>query len=457
MVNVTLESDASDYIATKDTLQHVSVEHQFRRQVRFLALCIVSGANYFAYGTMGLGLALFATHLTRLPLLVSGIGFVQILPAFVLGLPVGVLIDRYDRRLILIASTALRVVAFALAILAVLLGFVFLPLLYALALLLGITETVEEPALAAAVPMIVPQEKLDRANTLLVGAQNILGVLSNPLGALFVSVSIVLSMSVSGLCAGVALVALFCLRGTLRPPFRKRRGYANKDVMMKAISAKAATESRHSTRGMAQLHLGVDTLEGLRYLWNERLLLTIALMAGVINACWSGYLVVMVLYAPAPGPLGLTAASYGAILALISIGSIVGAFLTIPIQRWLGRRWAIGLNIFGNGLMFATPALTHNLWLIGGAMFLGGLGGPMWTIAAAVLQGRIVPSALQGRVNATYRILSIGTSALGPLFGGLLAQIFGFPVALALFGILTWLQFIPFCWVVTERAMTRTL
>ena len=428
----------------------------FRVWVRFLALWTVSGANYFAYGTMGLALVLIATHLTRLPLLVSGVGFAQLLPAFLLGLPAGVLVDRYDRRLILISTTALRVAAFALAILAAIMGFVTLPLLYALALLLGITETIEEPAIAAAVPMIVPQAKLEHANTLLVGAQNILGVLVDPLGALFVSISITLSMGVSGLCAGAALVALFCLRGTLRPPFRRKRGYADKDVAVEAMSAKAETEQSHSSPGLAQLHLGVDALEGLRYLWNERLLLMIALMAGIINACWSGYLVVMVLYAIAPGPLGLTTSGYGVMLTLISIGSIAGAFLTLPVQRWLGRRWAIGLNIFGNGLMFATPALTHSLWLIGGAMFIGGMGGPMWTIAAAALQGRIVPSTLQGRVNASYRILSIGTSAFGPILGGLLAQLFGLPIALALFGILTWLQFIPFFWVVTERAMMRT-
>ena len=451
----TLESTSSDHSDTKSTLQDVSVESRFRGWASFLALWVVSGANYFAYGTMGLALALFATHLTRLPLLISGIGFAQLLPAFVLGLPVGVLVDRYDRRLILISSTALRVVTFALAIVAVLMGFICLPLLYALALLLGITETVEEPALAAAVPMVVPQANLEHANTLLVGTQNILGLLADPLGALFVSISIVLSMSVSGLCAGVALVALFCLRGTLHPPFRRNRRHSDKDV--EAMPATEETEPRHSTRGMAQHHLGADVLDGLRYLLNERLLLTIALMGGIINACWSGYLIVMVLYAVAPGPLDLTTLGYGAMLMLISIGSVAGTFLTIPIQRWLGRRWAIGLNIFGNGLMFATPALTHNLWLIGGTLFLGGMGSPMWTITAAALQGRIVPPELQGRTNASYRILSIGMSALGPILGGLLAQIFGLPAALALFGILTWLQFIPFFWVVTEHAMIHKM
>lgn len=161
VVNSTLKSDASDHIDTKGTFQHVSKEYWFRGWTRFLMLWIVSGANYFAYATMGLALTLFAVHLTRLPLLVSGVAFAQLLPTLVLGLPAGILVDRYDRRLLLISTTALRMVAFALAIVAVLMGYVSLPLLFALALVLGITETVEEPALATTVPMVVPQTKLE--------------------------------------------------------------------------------------------------------------------------------------------------------------------------------------------------------------------------------------------------------------------------------------------------------
>jgi hypothetical protein len=61
---------------------------------RFFVLWTVSGANYFAYATLKLALVLFAAHLTRSPLLVSGVVFVQLLPTFVFGLPAGVLVDR---------------------------------------------------------------------------------------------------------------------------------------------------------------------------------------------------------------------------------------------------------------------------------------------------------------------------------------------------------------------------
>ncbi|GCE29730.1 MFS transporter [Dictyobacter alpinus] len=393
-------------------------------RAQFLVLWVVSNANYIGYAAMQVVLPLLAIRLTRLPLLVSGVGFAQLLPALLLGLCAGALGDRYDRRSILLLSTAIRVSTFALVLLTVLFWHISLPLLYVLAAILGMTETVEEPALASVVPMVVPRTKLERANTLLVGAQNVLGLVADPLGGFLVSVGVALSLSGGGICAGIALAALLCLRGPLR-----------------------------NVRSVNR-HIGTEMLEGLCYLWHTRLILTISLMAGVINAAWSGDLIVMALYAVKPGPLDLAAPAYGLLLAVISVGSVLGAALTIPVQRWLGRRWAIGLNILGNGLMFATPGLTTNLWLIGASMFFGGLVGPMWTIAVAALQGRSVPAELQGRVTAGYRTFAIGCSALGPVLGGLLSQYFGLQATLSIFGVLTWLMFIPFLRGVTEQAMT---
>src|SRR5260370_40522629 len=87
-------------------------------RVQFLALWIVSGANYFGYAMMQLTLVLLATHLTRSPILVSVVSFAQIFPAFLLGLFAGAMGDRYNRRRILLLATTLRLSALALALLA---------------------------------------------------------------------------------------------------------------------------------------------------------------------------------------------------------------------------------------------------------------------------------------------------------------------------------------------------
>ena len=104
--------------------------------------------------------------------------------------------------------------------------------------------------------------------------------------------------------------------------------------------------------------------------------------------------------------------------------------------------------------MFAALAFTANAWIIGAAAILGGMTGPLWTIAAASLLGRAVPTALQGRANAAYRFLGNGLAAAGPLLGGLIAQTCGLQMAFTACASLTILMLIPFFRVITEKAMS---
>ncbi len=392
---------------------------------RFILLWIASSTNYFAYWAMQLALPLFASQLTKSPLLVSGITFVRTVPYLVLALLGGVLVDRYDRRNVLLTVTFLRVLTFSVAILASLLGYTTLPLLYGVVLMLGITQTVEEPAFAASVPMVVRAEKLVVANAWLAGAQNFVELFAVPVGGILASVSIALTMGVGAGCAVMAFLVLLSLRGSYRPGQVEKR------------------------------HILIEIMVGIRFLWNTRVLRTLGLMAAVINACWSAYLTILVLYAVAPGPMGLTAISYGLLMISSSVGGVISPFIFILVQRWLGRRWAIGLNILGNAVMFATPACTTNVWMIGGAAVLGGIVGPLWTIEAASLLARTVPTTLLGRVNAAYNFLGLGALSIGAALGGVFAQLLGLRVVFAICGCLTLLMLFPFFTVITEQAMKR--
>ncbi|HEY5001719.1 MAG TPA: MFS transporter, partial [Ktedonobacteraceae bacterium] len=119
------------------------------------------------------------------------------------------------------------------------------------------------------------------------------------------------------------------------------------------------------------------------------------------------------------------------------------------------RRWSIGLNILGNTVMFVAPALTTNVWIIGGAAILGGFTGPLWTITVASFIGRMLPTELQGRINAAYRFFGEGLAVVGPLLVGLIAQLYGLRIAFALCACMTFLMFIPFFLTVTEKAMNQ--
>lgn len=393
------------------------------QQRAFLLLWTAASTGYFASWILKLALPLVAVRLTTSPLLVSSVTFAFTVPWLLFGLPAGALADRFDRRRVLLGATALRLGVFVLLGGAALLGLVNLPILYAAALILGISETLTETATTAFTPMLVSHSQLEPANTRLLGVQQAIEVIALPISGAITAIGLALAVGLSGAGYVAALVALLLLRGS----FRSQRA--------------------------DQRHIGAELVEGVRFLWRQTTLRAVGIMAAVINASWGAWVGVFVLYAVAPGPMRLSSFQYGLLLGASGLGGIVGSFLVGPVLRLLGRRWLIGLNILGNGLMFAAPLLTANPWLMGIAILIGGIGGPMWGIAATSFQQRVVPEALRGRVFAAYRFISWGAEALGPVIGGIVAQYTGIQVVFLGSALLTALMFVPFFRIVTERAL----
>ena len=372
---------------------------------------------------MKFALPVFAAQTTSSPFLVSGVTFAMTAPWLLFGLQAGALVDRLDRRKIMLLITALRIITLSLLTITAAFNAIPLAMLYGIALVLGIADTFMDTSMTALLPMVIPQTKLEKANAQLLGASMVIEVIALPLGGALTAMGLSTALGFGGVCYMLAFGALFMLRGAYRP----------------------ARVQEH--------HIRAEVIEGLRFLRSKVVLGTIGLMAAVINACWSAWLSVLVVYAIAPGPMGLTSFSYGVLLTASGVGGLIGTLCAVPVQRWFGRRWALGINILGNSIMYAAPAFTANPWIIGAAIVIGGLGGPMWGITAVSLQQRVVPNALQGRVDAAYRFLAFGAAALGPLLGGSIAEVLGLQVVFVGCALFTLLMMVPFLRIVTEESM----
>ncbi|WP_159061308.1 MFS transporter, partial [Streptomyces europaeiscabiei] len=113
------------------------------------------------------------------PAAVAGLTAVNMLPWLLFALPAGVLVDRADRRRIVLGSNAVRAAALAGA------AFVLaqdrpLGLLYALAFVLGIAETLADTAAPAMLPRLVDERHLERANGRLSATQIVLNETAGP-------------------------------------------------------------------------------------------------------------------------------------------------------------------------------------------------------------------------------------------------------------------------------------
>ncbi|MEU3765133.1 MFS transporter [Amycolatopsis keratiniphila] len=356
-----------------------------------------SGLSNLADGIVKVALGLVAVQFTRSPSLVAGLAAVSSLPWLVFALHAGVLADRVDRRRAMLAANLVRAALVAVLAAAIALGSGSIWLLYVVALGLGIAETVHDTAAQAILPQIVGRDRLTRANSRLYAAELTANEFAGPpLGGFLVAAGASIAFAAPSALWIVALAALFFVPGTFRAD-RPR-----------------STSVRE------------DLVEGLRFLWENRILRILAVMVGGFNLATSAVITLFVLYAVGPSSaMGLSEQAYGFLLAVIALGSLAGSFAAERIELALGRSRALVLSLLTGAAFAGIPAVTTDPYVIGAVFFLGGAGVVLWNVIVVSLRQRIIPDHLLGRATSGHRLVAWGTKPLGAAAAGLLAEVFG--------------------------------
>ncbi|GAB3119338.1 MFS transporter [Streptomyces calidiresistens] len=387
-------------------------------------LWTASGLSNLADGVAKLALPLAAAQLTRSPAAVAGVVLALTLPWLLFALPVGVFVDRLDRRRLMLGANLLRGALLALLVAAVALGLDSIWALYAIALGLGTAETVYDTAAQSILPRVVRRDQLSRANGRLyaveLSANEFVGP---PLSGFLVAAGVIAAFAAPGVLWLVAVVVLWPMRGSFRV------GTAGPGAGTKpgpAPEPGPASDGRRAVRERRLATVGTEIAEGLRFVWRSRLLRTFAMMTGAFNLATSAVMAIIVLFAVGSGsPMGLSEPAFGVLLATMAGGSVVGSFLVEGMERRFGRVVLIFGSVLTGALMVGTPALTTNPFVIGAAFVLGGVGVVASNVVMVSLRQRITPDRLLGRVNSAYRLVAWGTRPLGALLGGLVAEVWG--------------------------------
>lgn len=388
------------------------VEEPRRLGAPFARLWSASAMSNLADGVFQVALPLLALRLTRSPALIAGVSLAARLPWLLFALQAGALADRLDRRRTMVHVDLVRVVLIGGLAGVVALGREELAVLYVVAFVLGIGETLFDTAAQSILPMVVRKEDLSKANGRLFAVEIVANeFVGPPLGGLLAGTAIALAFAGSAACYAVAALALFALRGRYRP-------------MRLAADGTPAPPVR----------LRTDIVEGLRYLRGHRVLRTFAFMTGVGNLSNSAALAVLPLYAVAPGPMGLSASGFGLLLAAPALGMVAGSVLVPRLERRLGRSRLLATSVVSFAIMSAAPLLTRPA-LVGAVQVVAAIPFLAWNVIVVSLRQRIVPEELLGRVNASYRLLAWGAMPIGSALGGLLAGLFGIRVVFAFSGL----------------------
>jgi MFS family permease len=348
-------------------------------------------------GVFQIALPLLAIQLTRSPLLVAGVALAARLPWLLLSLVAGALADRLDRRRTMVRVDLVRAVLLAGLAVAVWTGLASLPLLYAVAFLLGVAETLFDTSAQSLLPAIVPRDQLSRANGRLYAAELLANqFVGPPLGGFLAAVAVAAAFGVTaaGYLASAACLAL--VAGAFRP---ERTGPPTR--------------------------LRDDIAEGVRYVAWHPLLRPLAIMLGVQNLAFTAHGSVFVLFAVAPGPMGLSKAGFGLLSTALAVGALLGTWLAPRVERRLGRARTLATTVVLSGASLAVPALTSNVAAVGASLAVAGTQMVLWNVVTVSLRQRITPDRLLGRMNACYRLVGWGTMPVGAFLGGLVAEAFG--------------------------------
>lgn len=370
-------------------------------------LWMASALSNLSDGLIRAALPLLAVRLTSSPSLVATVTMAASLPWLVFALPVGVLIDRRDRKATLWRTNTIRAGLLGGLAAAVWTDVSALWMLYVAALALGMLETFSDLAAETVVPAVVSRQQLERGNAGIYAARLTMNEFAGPAAA--------------GTLAGL-LLALPFVAGAA--------GYAGSGAVLLALRGNYQPEpSDASLRG--------DLVDGLSQLLTSKALRSMAIASSVTNLGVGVASSVLVVYAVAPGPLGLSDAGYGLLLSAAGAGGLLGAAVADSVVRRLGRLATLRLGIPIMAFAIAVPALTTDVRVVGALTFLGGASAVVWGVTSRSIRQRITADEVLGRINAAFQFVGIGMFPLGAGAAALLVTAVGVRATIATAGAVT--------------------
>jgi MFS family permease len=327
------------------------------------------------------------------------------LPYVLLSLPVGALVDRWDRKRVLIWSTAFRAANMASVVATLSAGSITLWQLYLNALIEGVLVVFTGIAATAALPRVVPKLQLPDANSQSLAADTLAQMSGPALG--------------TWLYQSVSRAAPFLLEVV---------SYAASVVLMLFIK-----RSLQGERVQSQTSLRQEIAQGWHWWWTQPFMRAMAFLNCGLNLTLPALTLLIILLAK---EVGVPDGSVGLLFTAGALGGLVGALAGPRLQRRLDYGQAVPGIILYQALTFPLLAIAPEPVLLGLAFFLVEAAPPAYDVVQYSYRLALIPDHLQGRVNSSFRLLAWSTRPVGALLAGVLLEWAGGAVTALLYAAL---------------------
>ena len=357
---------------------------------------------------------LIATTLTHDPLAISVIGALAFLPWLVFGLPAGMIVDRFDRRVVMAVANGIRgAVALALAVVTVT-GNLSIWLLFAGVLVFGLGETLFDNATNAAIPGVVRRPQLDRANGWMQTAQvTIDSFIASPIAGVLFAVSLALPLWTGAVGYLVPIVLALLLPLSAARPLRDPATVVDKD----APDVESATAAPAPVAAPA----AVPAREAFRYLLHQRYLRSMVLFTSFVGCTFAFAQAVTILFFL--DTLQVAPAAIGFVTAGIGIGALIGSLISARLVGRFGRGPVMLAAHITAGVSLLLTGLAPEVLTAVAAYALLACAVSVWNVPWGALRQQIVPPHLFGRVLGLIRMVTWGLFPIATLIGGFVARV----------------------------------
>jgi MFS family permease len=358
---------------------------------------LAAGVSGIGDGLVLAAFPLLAARLTDDPRLVVAVTVAARLPWLLVALPAGALVDRSDRRRLIVTVELARAVVLAAFAFAVVTDHGALGALLATVFLIGVGQTFIVSASHAVLPSLVDDRRLAQAN-----------------GALFATESATESL------IGPALGGVLFAAAAAVPFFLDGVSFALTAGLM-AIALPAATKG--TARAMSNTHLRTDIAAGFAFFWHSPVLRLVGALVASLAFCQAmvfGPLVLFALHG-----LGLSDAGYGILLAVAAVGNVIGGTMAGRLDRQFGPRVLLPASGVMAAGAYAVCGMANGPAIAALALGAEAVAVAVGNVANLTLRQRLIPNELLGRVGNVVRFFIFGAMPVGALLGGFLVQWLG--------------------------------
>lgn len=379
----------------------------------YLPMWLGQIVSLFGSALVQFALVWYLTEKTGSATILATSTMIVLIPEVVLGPFSGAIVDRLNRKTVMIVSDLLV----ALATLALVLLFAFdltqIWHIYLILLFRSLAGTFQHPAMTASVALMVPRDHLTRLAGINQAARGAISIGAPPLGALLMSgLPMQGVLSVDLVTAALAILALAIFVKVPQPA----NGRSHEAIRPKLILQ--------------------DVVEGIRYTYQWRGMFLLIIGATMINMLATPAFSLLPLYVTKHFMKG--AGELAWLESAMGVGVIVGG---LALGLWGGFKrktmtitigiFIMGIGIIGLGLlakdMFATAVVLMAGLGVANALANGPIG--------ALFQTKI-PHEMQGRISMVVNSLASAASPLGLLFAGPLADKLGLPFFYTIAGLM---------------------